>query len=116
MVWQSIHDDSPIICDICGSRTTNIVEKVNTYAIGTRGNHTRISDATDREWHKDMDAYKRFHDAGIQPHQITGCDRMESTAISRSHVESGGALPYSDERIAAGTEEARQIMREATVE
>lgn len=113
--WLSIHHDKseePTRHADCGGTLTLSIEKVVTYGVGERGKHTVISDRTDRQWHKDMDAYERFHKAGIQPHQITGADKWEATAISRTHIESNGALPYSDERVAAGQEEAKQIMRE----
>lgn len=107
--WQSIHDDSPIKCGECGSKTQNIVEKVNTYAVGGRGRHTAVSDATDREWHKDMDAYQRFRNKGIQPPKITGADRLEATAIGTFHAETG--LKHTDEQVAAKTEEAKALSR-----
>jgi hypothetical protein len=116
-VWLSIHharSERPKVCPECGSKVELSIEKVTSYAVGDRGKHTAISDATDRVWHKDMAAYRRFAAKGIQPQRIDGCDRLEATAISVSEIESGGALRYSDERIAAGTEEAKAIMRQAS--
>lgn len=107
--WQSIHDDTPIACPHCGGATVTVITRVNTYAVGERGRHTAISDATDREWHKDMDAYKRFRNKGVQPPKITGCDHLEATAIGTFHAETG--LKHSDEVVAAKTEEAQAIAR-----
>lgn len=110
--WLSIHaDDSehPKRCPDCKAPLTLSIEKVTTYAVGPHGAHTAISDATDREWSRDMDAYARFKKEGVQPRRITGCDQLESTAIGRWHVETG--QPHRDEVIADKTETARAIMR-----
>ncbi len=110
--WLTIHheaSDRPEFHDGCGGDLTLSIEKVNTYAVGTRGAHTAVSDATDREWHKDMDAYSRFRETGIQPRRITGADKLEAVAKGTWHVETG--QPHRDEVIATRTEEARAIMR-----
>lgn len=112
LMWLSIHADAsehPTTCPECGDPVSLSVETVTTYAVGERGRHTAISDSTDREWHKDMDAYSRFKAQGVQPRKITGCDKLEATAMGTWHVETGQA--HKDEVIATRTEEARAIMR-----
>lgn len=110
--WFSIHADKaehPRRCPECRAPLSLSIETVTTYAVGERGRHTAISDATDREWHKDMDAYSRFKQQGLQPRRITGADQLEATAKGRWHVETG--QPHRDEVIATRTEQARAIMR-----
>jgi hypothetical protein len=117
-MWNSIHDPlpkyhqaqiDPLSDRQCGGDLVQVYTKVSTYAVGERGRKTAISDATDREWSKDMDAYARFRGKGIQPPKITGCDRLEATAIGTFHAETG--LPHKDEVVAAKSEEARAIAR-----
>lgn len=110
--WLSIHDDGTghlRRCETCKGPVSLSIETVNTYAVGGHGAHTAISDATDREWSRDMGAYSRFKKEGLQPRTITGCDQLESTAVGRWHVETG--QPHRDEVIADKTETARAIMR-----
>lgn len=112
LMWLSIHADAsehPRRCPECKGPVSLSVETVTTYAVGTRGAHTAISDSTDREWHRDMDAYARFKRQGLQPRKITGADKLEATALGRWHVETGQR--HKDELIADRTETARAIMR-----
>jgi putative FmdB family regulatory protein len=107
--WQSIHDNARIVCPECGATALTVFEQVNTYAVGERGKHTAVSDATDRQWHKDMDAYQRFRHKGVQPPKITGSDYLEATAIGTFHAETG--LAHRDEVVAGKNEEAKALMR-----
>lgn len=118
--WHSIHDDLPTEHQAflepsdtvqCRGKLVQVFTAVNTYAVGERGKHTAISDATDKVWTKDMAAYKDFRRQGLQPQRITGCDRLEATAKGTYHVETG--QPYTDSQVSSGRERARQIMREA---
>ena len=38
-------------------------------------------------WNADMPAYKRLRRQGLQPKQIDGCHRLETTATSAAQVE-----------------------------
>lgn len=53
-----------------------------------RGESARIN-ATERRWDKDMDAYKRLRQDGLQPRKIDGSARIEAKAETRFQVESG---------------------------
>lgn len=46
-------------------------------------------DATERQWSKDMDAYKRLKQDGLQPARIDGAREIEQKATHRSQVETG---------------------------
>jgi hypothetical protein len=46
-------------------------------------------EATERQWSKDMDAYKRLKQDGLQPAKIDGAREIEQKAVHRSQVETG---------------------------
>jgi len=46
-------------------------------------------EATERQWSKDMDAYKRLKQDGLQPAKIDGAREIEQKATHRSQVETG---------------------------
>jgi hypothetical protein len=51
--------------------------------------HARWVNDTEARWHKDMPAYKRLVQDGLQPPKIDGCAELESKARSKVEVESG---------------------------
>jgi hypothetical protein len=51
--------------------------------------HARWVNDTERRWSKDMAAYKRLVNDGLQPPKIDGCAVLESKAETRTEVESG---------------------------
>lgn len=62
---------------------------VSSDATPTRRAHSHDINQTERRWHKDMDAYKRLRQEGLQPKQIDGAARVEAKADTRFQVESG---------------------------
>ena len=46
-------------------------------------------EATERQWSKDMDAYKRLKQDGLQPSQIDGAANIEKKADHPSQVVTG---------------------------
>lgn len=46
-------------------------------------------EATERQWSKDMDAYKRLKQDGLQPMQIDGAREIEQKATDVSQVVTG---------------------------
>lgn len=53
----------------------------------SRGARVAEINATERQWHRDMPAYKRLRRQGYQPKQIDGSARLEATARSVAEVE-----------------------------
>lgn len=43
----------------------------------------------EKRWHKDMDAYKRLRNDGLQPRKIDGSARVEAKADYKIQVETG---------------------------
>jgi len=51
--------------------------------------HAKWVNETEDRWHKDMPAYKRLVQDGLQPPRIDGCAELEAKASTRVEVESG---------------------------
>lgn len=49
-------------------------------------------DAKERQWERDMPAYKRLRKEGLQPKSIDGSAKFEQRAESKAEVESGTLL------------------------
>lgn len=47
---------------------------------------------TERQWDKDMPAYKRLRADGLQPRDIDGCARLEAKAETTREIEAGQVL------------------------
>ena len=72
--------------------------KISTVSFGTGTMPTRHPGSQaveDREkrWAKDMPAYKRLRQQGLQPKTIDGAAHIEAKAETRFEVESGQVLP-----------------------
>ena len=107
--WHSIHSDDLPKKHYCGGRLVKVITPPMLYGIGDKGEHTVRTDALERQWGKDMPAYKRLCEEGMQPKRIDGCDRLESTAVSRWHVNTG--QPHPDHKVWEGMEMAKAIER-----
>lgn len=51
--------------------------------------------ALENQWHRDMDAYKRLRNDGLQPTQIDGAHVVEREATSTIQVEHGLTSPLA---------------------
>ena len=109
--WLSIHADLSPLCPRCGQARTKIITPPALYGVGDRGRETRETDLANRTLSKDLPAYKRFRDHGVQPQAIDGCDRLEATAASAFEVESKGILKGDERQIKDAMEYARDIER-----
>lgn len=49
--------------------------------------HAKWVNDTEKQWHKDMPAYKRLVQEGLQPQRIDGCARLEQEAKHRVDIE-----------------------------
>lgn len=47
---------------------------------------------TERQWHKDMAAYKSMRRQGLQPRDIDGCAELQARAETVREVEAGQVL------------------------
>lgn len=107
--WQSIHDKPLARHAICGGRLKKILGPVRTHGIGSAGAKTREVDGREGRWAKDMPAYKRFRDRGLQPPNIDGCDHLEATAKSELAVSTGGKINVPDHVAQESAARAREI-------
>ena len=55
---------------------------------GRKSDSHRINQ-TEKQWHKDMDAYKRLRKDGLQPKKIDGSHMVEAKAKESYQVETG---------------------------
>lgn len=64
----------------------------------TRGAKARVGVIAqkDKVLEKDLDAYKRLRDEGLQPHNIDGSAKVEQLAETKFQVETGIINPTLD--------------------
>lgn len=55
----------------------------------TRGKNVAAINSTERNWNKDMPAYKRLRQEGLQPKRIDGAAEIEKKAEHKWQVETG---------------------------
>ena len=60
---------------------------------GTRKQTVVKINQTDKQWEKDMPAYKRLRHNGLQPKRIDDCAELESKATDQYEVELGTIVP-----------------------
>lgn len=49
-------------------------------------------DRMEARWHKDMPAYKRLRQDGLQPPAIDGCSTLEAGATHKKQIEMGALI------------------------
>jgi len=70
-----------------GCRIANI--RMGTNSITTRGQTVQQTNKVERNWQKDMPAYKRLRKEGLQPKRIDGAAEVEAKAKYKWQVETG---------------------------
>jgi hypothetical protein len=66
----------------------------------TRGAQVKAINQREKGWNRDMPAYKRLRDQGLQPRQIDGAALLESSATEKWQIEGttvAEAKPVSSE-------------------
>ena len=94
-VWRSIHtpDLKSFEC-VCGlkSRLVFTSPAISADALPNKLHGVRAIDATEREWDKDMPAYKRLRGQGYQPRGVDGAAMAEAQANHPLEIEMGRPL------------------------
>ena len=89
MIHQQTHPTLDVDgCFAC--RVSGIRMGMNTTT--TRGQNVEKINATERNWQKDMPAYKRLRKEGLQPKRIDGAAEVEKKAEHKWQVETGVGL------------------------
>lgn len=57
-------------------------------------------DAMEARWQKDMPAYKRLRQDGLQPPAIDGCSVLEAVATHRKQIEMGALVEEKKIKVA----------------
>ena len=70
-----------------GCRVSGVRMGMNTTT--TRGAKVAEVNTTERNWNKDMPAYKRLRANGLQPKKIDGAANVEKSAQESGQVETG---------------------------
>ena len=86
MIHQQTHPTLDVEgCFAC--RVSGIRMGMNTTT--TRGQNVASINNTERNWQKDMPAYKRLRKEGLQPKRIDGAAEVEKKAETKFQVETG---------------------------
>ncbi len=86
MIHQQTHPNLDVEgCFAC--RVSGIRMGMNTTT--TRGQNVESINKTERNWQKDMPAYKRLRKEGLQPKSIDGAAAIEKKAEHKWQVETG---------------------------
>lgn len=62
---------------------------ISSAAMPVRKSNSHRINETEKQWHKDMDAYKRLRKDGLQPKKIDGSHMVEAKAKESYQVETG---------------------------
>ena len=68
-----------------GCRVTGV--QMGTNSTTTRGSQVAVINQREKNWSKDMPAYKRLRKEGLQPKAIDGCAAVEQLATSKHQIE-----------------------------
>jgi hypothetical protein len=86
VIHQQTHPNLDVEgCFAC--RVSGIRMGMNTTT--TRGQNVESINRTERNWQKDMPAYKRLRKEGLQPKSIDGAAAVEKKAEHKWQVETG---------------------------
>lgn len=89
MIHQQTHPNLDVEgCFAC--RVSGVRMGMNTTT--TRGQNVESINKTERNWQKDMPAYKRLRQEGLQPKRIDGAAEVEKKAEHKWQVETGIGL------------------------
>lgn len=94
--WFSIHEDHPTAsCAACGAPSLKVVVSPAISVSATPSKAAEAHEIIAREagWDRDMPAYKRLRNEGLQPPHIAGCAELEAKADYRTEIEMGRRLP-----------------------
>lgn len=81
-VHPSLNVEGCFGCKVAGVR-------MGTNTTTTRGQRVAQVNQTERNWNKDMPAYKRLRADGLQPRKIDGAAEVEKKAQEKWQVETG---------------------------
>ena len=112
MKHRVLHPQSVEGCYACRLLTVN----VSPSATPTRfaGSESARINATEKQWDKDMPAYRRLRKNGLQPRSIDGAATLEQRATDRFEVEQGHLYSEADKpMIREGLQIARELKEDA---
>lgn len=60
---------------------------------------SKAIDNVEKQWSRDMPAYKRLRQDGTQPKRIDGCAELEARAVDRQEIEMGHLYKNEKEKV-----------------
>lgn len=94
--WRSIHQETvrEIPCPECGRVAPMILASpaIAAEALPNKKHGVIAKNQQERQWHRDMDAYKRLRTNGVQPRGIDGSGDLEQSCNSPIEFEIGKPL------------------------
>lgn len=94
-------------CFACKLRSINIAPSATPSRAG--GAHAAAINATERNWDKDMPAYKRLRHTGVQPRSIDGAAQLEARASESFEITSGQLMDSNQRRAYKNVIEGRPV-------
>lgn len=110
-VVQSFRDEALTACPDCNGAVTKYYGSVNfsPSSMPTRSSDAATRNAHERQLEKDLPAYKRLRDEGMQPKSTVGAAELETRATTKYEVETGTLV---DKYIAKRADESKTFMSE----
>jgi hypothetical protein len=103
---QRTHPQHVDGCYACKLTAVNIAPSVMSSSRG--GARAAQVKATEKQWDKDMAAYKRMRDDGLQPHDLDGAAAWEQSDASKFEIEAGRRFRgITDDKVAVADEITR---------
>lgn len=93
--WRPIREPSETCACACGTEAPKVFAppRISTHALPNKGVAAKRMLRRDANEDKDMWAYKRLRDNGMQPKRIDGCSIVETMATDPLEVEMGKHIP-----------------------
>jgi hypothetical protein len=93
-------------CYGCKLTAVNIAPSVLVSSAG--GARAARLNATEKQWDRDGEAYKRMRKDGLMPHDLDGAARWEASDASRFEIEAGRRFHnLTDDKLAVAAEISR---------
>lgn len=95
-IHQETHPSYVDDCDMCRWSSISVAPSATPSRKG--GQEAANVNATEKRWHKDMDAYATLRGQGTQPRGIDGAAELAARAEDKFEVESGHTLKTKQAR------------------
>ena len=108
-------------CPVCARPADLVIGagvQIAPSALETKGHVVRIQEEMEDRWGKDMPAYRRMRNAGMQPKGIDGCAKLENEVGGQLEINHHALMQehgVTREELIEKAEMAQEIMAEGIV-